>query len=69
MAAPGSIGALATTPRSYDLAEQATAYRSAGARGYADLQLGAAVDHLRGLAALPTRTPAVLPAIAISRSL
>ena len=64
----GSIQALATTPGSPDVAEQSTAYWSASAFGYADLQLRAAVDHLRGLADLLTRSPAVLPAIAVSRS-
>ena len=68
MVAPGSIQALATTPTSTDVAEQATAYWSASALGYAGLQLRAAVDHLRGLADLLTRSPAVLPAIAVSRS-
>ncbi len=68
MAAPGSIQVLATTPTSTDVAEQATAYWSASALGCADLQLRAAVDHLRGLAHLLTRSPAVLPAIAVSRS-
>ena len=57
----GSIQALATTPGSPDVAEQATAYWSASAFGYADLQLRAAIDHLRGLADLLTRSPAVLP--------